>query len=173
MNIETTGYNSTSFTEAIKTFEKAHKLKASELKEDKDWREMSDKQWEKLLKGVDKQVDAFKEHLERMKEMQDEAMRKAAAMAAPDMKAIAASAAALKVAANGLMPTTNGSDEMSKDWTKNLSTDDQVILTKAKIAEEKASDAVAKWTEIQAGNGINLLRNPGHKMRHALSHSVK
>ncbi len=149
MNIGTIGYNSTSFTEAVRNFERAHKVTAAELKEDKDWREMSDKEWDKFLEGVDKQVDAFKEHLKKMKEKQDEAMRKAAAVADPNMKAIAASAAALKVAANGLMPSSDESEKMSEDWTKNLSTDNQVILAEAKIAREKAADAAARVREIQ------------------------
>ncbi len=149
MNIGTIGYNGTSFTEAVQAYKQSHKLTAAELKEDKDWREMSNKEWDKFLEGVDKQVDAFKEHLEKMKEKQEEAMQKAAAMADPDMKSIAASAAALKVAANGLMPADGGEAEMSKDWTKNLSTEDQTILTEAKIAQEKAADAMNKWMEIQ------------------------
>ncbi len=125
--VENSLYNNTSFTEAVKSFEKAHKLTASGLLKDKDWRSMSDKEWDKLLDRVDKQVDAFKDHLKKMKEMQDEAMKKAAAMADPDTRAIAASAAALKVAANGFMPSPAPEAKMSNNWTENLTTDDQTI----------------------------------------------
>ncbi len=144
----------TNFSEAIREFTEAHKLTAAELKEDIDWRKMSDDEWDKLLEGVDKQVDAFKEHLQKIKEMQEEAMQKAAAKAAPGLKSIAASAAALKVAASGMMPTTDGEYVKSDDWTKNLATDDQAVLLEAKEARERASAAVNKMQEILAKDTV-------------------
>ena len=85
-------------SDAIKKFEDAHKLSAQELKEEKDWRDMSGEEWDKMLEGVDNYIDAFKERLREMKEMQDEAAQKAAMEADPEMRTIAASAAALAVA---------------------------------------------------------------------------
>ncbi len=143
-----------SFSDAIREFEEAHKVTAEELKEDIDWRKMSDDEWDKLLEGVDEQVDAFKEHLQKMKEMQEEAMQKAASQADPSMKAIAASAAALKVAANGLMPSAGGAYVKSEDWTKNLDTDDQTVLLEAKEAQERASMAINKMHEILASDNV-------------------
>lgn len=143
-----------SFSDAIREFEEAHKVTAEELKEDIDWRKMSDDEWDKLLEGVDEQVDAFKEHLQKMKEMQEEAMQKAASQADPSMKAIAASAAALKVAANGLMPSAGDAYVKSEDWTKNLDTDDQTVLLEAKEAQERSSMAINKMHEILASDNV-------------------
>ena len=89
-----------------------------------------------------------------MKEMQEEAMQKAASQADPCMKAIAASAAALKVAANGLMPSVGDAYVKSEDWTKNLDTDDQTVLLEAKEAQERASMAIHKMHEILASGNV-------------------
>ncbi len=80
---------------------KTHTLTAKELKEEKDWREMSDDEWDNLLEGIDKYIDAFKERIRQLKEIQEEAAQKAALEADSDMRATAASAAALSAAANG------------------------------------------------------------------------
>lgn len=37
----------------IEMFEDAHKISAQELKEEKDWRDMSAEEWDKMLEGVD------------------------------------------------------------------------------------------------------------------------
>ena len=91
----------TELTEAIKNFEELHKLSAKELKDEKDWRDMSGEEWDKMLEGVDNYIDAFKERLKQMKEIQDEAAQKAALEADPEMRTIAASSAALVAAACG------------------------------------------------------------------------
>lgn len=92
-----------SLSDAIKDFEEAHKISAQDLKEEKDWRDMSVEEWDKMIEGVDKYVDAFKERQRQMKEMQDEAAQKAALEADPEMRTMAASSAALAVA-SGFAP---------------------------------------------------------------------
>ena len=154
--------NSTSKTvdlsDAIKMFEYAHKISAQELKEEKDWRDMTAEEWDKMLEGVDKYIDAFKEHLREMKEMQDEAVQKAVMEADPKMRTIAASSAALAIATGfdvgssvELMKSGEVSAEESadheKNWTKNLKTDDQAILMIAKEAQKMESQALPKYQE--------------------------
>lgn len=51
-----------------------------------------------MLEGVDDYIDAFKERLRQIKEVQDEAAQKAAMEADSGMKTIAASSAALAAA---------------------------------------------------------------------------
>ena len=99
------------FREAVQKFHDDNQLTAQELKEEKDWREMTDEEWEKMLEGVDEYIDAFKERLRQLKEMQDEAAQKAALEADSDMRATAASAATLSAAANGL-GTTSEADRL-------------------------------------------------------------
>ena len=156
--------NSTSKTvdlsDAIKMFEDANKISAQELKEEKDWRDMSAEEWDKMLEGVDNYIDAFKERLREMKEMQDEAAQKAAMEADPEMRTIAASSAALAVATGfdaGASSETEESGEVSakdgvdheKNWTKKLKTDDQTVLMTAKEAQKMESNALSKYQEIQ------------------------
>ena len=151
----------TELTEAIKNFEELHKLSAKELKEDKDWRDMSGEEWDKMLEGVDKYIDAFKERLKQMKEIQDKAAQKAAMEADPSMRTIAASSAALAAAACGFDSgasieagetestfTEEGVDH-EKNWTKKLKTDDQTILMTAKEAQKMESHALSKLQEVQ------------------------
>ena len=99
------------FREAVQKFHDDNQLTAQELKEEKDWREMTDEEWEKMLEGVDEYIDTLKEHLRQLKEMQDEAAQKAALEADSDMRATAASAATLSAAANGL-GTTSEADRL-------------------------------------------------------------
>lgn len=99
------------FREAVQKFHDDNQLTAQELKEEKDWREMTDEEWEKMLEGVDEYIDAFKERLRQLKEIQDEAAQKAALEADSDMRATAASAAALSAAANGLSGTSEADAE--------------------------------------------------------------
>ena len=99
------------FSEAVQKFHDDNQLTAQELKEEKDWREMTDEEWEKMLEGVDEYIDAFKERLRQLKEIQDEAAQKAALEADSDMRATAASAAALSAAANGLSGTSEADAE--------------------------------------------------------------
>ena len=148
-------------TEAIKKFEDLYKLSAKELKEDKDWRDMSGEEWDKMLEGVDKYIDEFKERLKQMKEIQDKAAQKAAMEADPSMRTIAASSAALAAAACGFDSgasieagetestfTEEGVDH-EKNWTKKLKTDDQTILMTAKEAQKMESHALSKLQEVQ------------------------
>ena len=152
---------SADIAEFIKKFKEAHEIAAQELKEDKDWRNMSDDEWDKMLEGVDKYIDAYRERLKELKEMQDEAAQKAAAEAAPEMRTIAAAAAALRVAASGLGGGSSSGSESDeeefpideenpydKNWTKNLETDDQVILRRAKQAQEMEQMAMSKYQEV-------------------------
>ena len=99
------------FSEAVQKFHDDNQLTAQELKEEKDWREMTDEEWDKMLEGVDEYIDACKEHLRQPKEMQDEAAQKAALEADSEMRATASSAATLSAAANGLSGTSEADAE--------------------------------------------------------------
>ena len=103
--------NRDSFRKAVQKFQDDNQLTAQELKEEKDWREMTDEEWDKMLEGVDEYIDAFKEHLRQPKEMQDEAAQKAALEADSEMRATASSAATLSAAANGLSDTSEADAE--------------------------------------------------------------
>ena len=151
------------FNEAVEKFRDDNRLTAQELKEEKDWREMTDEEWEQLLEGVDEYIDAFKERLRQLKEIQDEAAQKAALEADSDMKATAASAAALSAATNGFGATSEADAESQteegvptedgvkheKNWTKNLKTDDQTVLRTAKEAQEMEKKALSRFQEVQ------------------------
>ena len=65
-------------SDLLKLLEDANTLTTQEPTEEKDWREMSDDEWDKLLEGIDKYIDAFKERLRQMKEMQEDATQKTA-----------------------------------------------------------------------------------------------
>ena len=147
--------------EFIEKFREAYRLNSEDLKKDSDWRDMSDDEWDKMLEGVDKYIDAYRERLKELKEMQDEAAQKAAAEASPEMRTIAAAAAALRVAASGLSGGSSSGSESGeeefpideenpydKNWTKNLETDDQVILRRAKQAQEMEQMAMSKYQEV-------------------------
>ena len=53
----------------IKKFGEARQITAQELKEDKDWRDMTDSEWGKLLSGFDKYIDTVKEQIKEMEIM--------------------------------------------------------------------------------------------------------
>lgn len=145
------------FSEAVQKFRDDNQLSAQELKEEKDWREMTDEEWDKMLEGVDEYIDAFKERLRQLKEIQDEAAQKAALEADSGMRATAASAAALSAAANGFggiseadaESQTEDSVKHEKNWTKNLKTDDQTVLRTAKEAQEMENKALSRFEEVQ------------------------
>ena len=153
-----------SAADLIKMLEESHKLTSQELKEDKDWREMSDEEWDKMMDGIDKYIDAFKERLKQMREAQQEAAAKAALEADPEDKTIAASSAAL-AAANGFesgssnesenseegLPTMDG-EVHEKNWTKLLDTDDQTVLMEAEEAQKMEVMAQKRIEEIVSGN---------------------
>ena len=152
-----------SAADILKLFEETHTLTAKELKEEKDWREMSDDEWDNLLEGIDKYIDAVKERRRQLKEIQEEAAQKAALEADSDMRATAASAAALSAAANGSGAASEADGESQteegaltedgvkheKNWTKNLKTDDQTVLRTAKEAQEMEKKALSRFEEVQ------------------------
>ena len=171
---------SVDIAEFIKKFKEVHEIAAQELKEDKDWRDMSDDEWDKMLEGVDKYIDAYRERLKELKEMQDEAAQKAAAEAAPEMRTIAAAAAALRVAAGGLSGGSSSGSESEeefpideehpydKNWTKNLETDDQVILRRAKQAQEMEQTAMSKYQEVMiTGETVTGIERKGEVTEYA------
>lgn len=149
--------------EENESVESAAEQSALVLKEEKDWREMTDEEWDEMLEGVDDYIDAFKERLRQLKEMQEEAAQKAALEADADMRATAASSAALSAAANGLGDTSEADAESrteegipaedgvkhEKNWTKNLKTDDRTVLRIAKEAQEMEKKALSKFEEVQ------------------------
>ena len=141
------------FHEAVQKFRDENQLTAQELKEEKDWRDMTDEEWDKMLEGVDKYIEAYKERLRQMEEMQEEAAQKAALEADSDMRTTAASAAALNVAANGSGSTSEGETEdgidPEKNWTKILKTDDQTVLRTAKEAQDMEKKALGRFEEVQ------------------------
>lgn len=53
----------------IKKFWEARQITAQELKEDKDWRDMTDSEWGKLLSGFDKYIDTVKAQIKEMESM--------------------------------------------------------------------------------------------------------
>ena len=134
----------------IEMLKKQHELTADDL-EDKDWRDMSDKEWEKLLNSFDKNIDAVKDKIKRLKEIQEEAASKAAANAPAGQKANAAASAALGAAANGFVSDAKNEDAEwieKNSWTHDMKTEDQTILHKAAIANEKAQDSLSKSQEL-------------------------
>lgn len=153
--------NAARIAEFIEKFREAYRLNSEELKKDSDWRDMSDDEWDKMLEGVDRYIEAYRERLERLEELQEEAAKKAAAEAPPDKRATAAAIAMLRVAAGGVAgrassDSENGDGEFpageqaqyDKNWTKNLETDDQVILRTAKRAQEMEQMAMSKYQEV-------------------------
>lgn len=140
-------YSAEDLIEMLRT---QYELTADDL-EDKDWREMSDKEWEKLLGSFDKNIEAVKEKMRKLKEIQDEAASKAAANAPAGKKANAASSAAQSAAANGFASDVKTEDEEwieENSWTYDMKTENQTILHKAAIANEKAQDSFSKSQEL-------------------------
>lgn len=151
-----------SAADLLKLFEETHTITAQELKEEKDWREMSDDEWDNLLEGIDKYIDAFKERIRQLKEIQEEAVKKAAMEASADMKTTAASSAALNVAAGGSLDGEAAEEDeadnegFEKNWTKNLETDDQTILRTAKAAQDMENKAISKYEEVMLTDNITV-----------------
>ena len=157
-----------SVADILALFEEKSKLTAGDLKVPKDWRTMSEEDWDKILEGIDKYIEDFRERIRELEEKQQKAALKAAAEAPSDQRALAASAAALKVAANGFFSGTSyDSDELKnaeetvmigdeeapaidyeKNWTRRLKTDDQAVLRTAKAAQEMESKAKERLNEI-------------------------
>lgn len=134
----------------IEMLKQQYELTADDL-EEKDWRDMSDKEWEKLLNSFDQNIDAIKDKIRKLKEVQDEAASKAAANAPAGQKANAASSAAQSAAANGFASDVKTEDEEwieENSWTYDMKTENQTILHKAAIANEKAQDSLSKSQEL-------------------------
>lgn len=134
----------------IEMLKQQYELTADDL-EEKDWRDMSDKEWEKLLNSFDQNIDAIKDKIRKLKEVQNEAASKAAANAPAGQKANAASSAAQSAAANGFASDVKTEDEEwieENSWTYDMKTEDQTILHKAAIANEKAQDSLSKSQEL-------------------------
>ena len=118
---------------------------------------MSDDEWDKVLEGIDKYTEEFKERLKETKELQEKAAQKAAAEAPSYLKTSAAAAAALHAAAGGYSGAvtsdeaedsdTPDGEEHEKNWTKNLKTDDQIVLRRAKAAQKMEAAAKARYQE--------------------------
>ena len=128
-----------------------HILTPDSIQKEDDWREMDEKQWNKLMEHVDKVIEDYKEELEYVEEMQKEAATKAIANAPANKRAAAASKAMLKAAANGMTGEVTNEDENSLEkssWTYEMETDDQVILATAKMANEFAPDMLTKAQEM-------------------------
>lgn len=149
-----------SASDLIKMLEESHKITSKDLKEEKDWRDMSDEEWDKMLEGIDKYIEAFKERLKQMKEMQEEAAQKAALEADAGNGANAASSAALAAASGfggestdsdegeeNIMPSEDG-EKREKNWTKKMDTDDQTILMTAKEAQKMEKMAQRRIEEL-------------------------
>lgn len=159
------------FSDIIKQYQEEKKLTSKQLKEETDWRDMSDEEWDKLIDDYDKYIEEFRENLEELKEKQDEAAQKAALLVDPQMRTIAASEAALAVASgfDGGVTTTSEDESLvedeevrlsegdhEKNWTKKLDTDDQIILRTAKAAQEMEKMAVKKMNAIANGEEVYI-----------------
>lgn len=138
------------FQIAKAAMEEEHKLTPKNIKNEDDWRKMSDKEWDKLVAYIDEYLDNVREELQDLKEKQEEAAQKMAAEAPARMRAIFAARASLNVAANGFMGNVNGgdADELEKkSWTYEMETDNQVILEEAQMANERVHDLQMKLRE--------------------------
>lgn len=125
-----------------------HKLTKETIKNKDDWREMTDDSWDKLLENMDNYIDYCREEQEKRKELQIEAAKKAAAYAPAGMKAEAVAKAALYARANGIteavVPDRDKSTLEKLSWTYNLETENQLVLAKAKVANEFAPHIYAR-----------------------------
>ena len=119
------------------TMLEAHKLTKENIKKEDDFRKMSEDQWDKLIAYVDKYIDDRKKELERLKELQEEAIMKGAASAPADTKTIAASKAALIAAANGIVGETP--DVLSKAQELALTGDTTTGISETENAKECAT----------------------------------
>ena len=117
----------------------------------KDWRDMSNETWNKIIDNFDEYVDDYKERLRLMKEMQLKASAKASGQAAASMKATAAARASLMVAATGNSQSgTIESPAKEDSWTYDLQTDDQAILATAEIADDAADTMLSAARQIES-----------------------
>ena len=139
------------FKKLIDTFIEEHKLTKDNIKNEEDWRKMSDEQWDQLIEHIDKYIDDFREELEHKAELQKEAIMKSTSNAPDDRKASAASKAALHAVTNGIVgeaPDDDASSLEKSGWTYDLQTEDQVALATAKMANEFAPTILTKAQEL-------------------------
>ena len=119
---ESTGKRYTA-ADLIEMLRQKYELTADDL-EDKDWRDMSDKEWEKLLNSFDQNIEAIR-FLSDVKTEDEEWIEE-------------------------------------NSWTYGMKTDDQTILHKAAIANEKAQDSLSKSQEIMlTGDTTEGIRKTG------------
>ncbi len=139
------------FRKLKQAFEEDNKLTAENIKAETDWRDMTDAEWDKLLEHLDGYLADYKEQMEYLKEVQEEAAVRASAGAPADMRALLVAQAMLKVAASAGATgnVDSNAEQLEKEsWTYNLETDDQEILATAKAANEYARDVMSKSQEL-------------------------
>jgi CRISPR/Cas system CMR-associated protein Cmr5 small subunit len=151
-NSESLQSTSDTFQMLKEKFMEENKLNKENRKDEDDWRTMSDDQWDKLVEHIDTYIDEYKEDLEKRKELQQEAAMKGAANAPAYRRTNAAASAALKAVSNGIAEggqTERDETELEKmSWTYGLETDDQTVLTAAKMANEYAHRTLLKSQEL-------------------------
>lgn len=127
-----------------------HKLNAENIKKEDDFRNMSEKEWDKFLEHFDQYIDEHREQLQKKIEAQEEAARKAMAQAPAGQKVLAARRAMLAVAANGVecAPFEEDSQTEKSSWTYQMTTENQTILAKAKMANRFAADMLDQANEL-------------------------
>jgi len=148
------GNEALNFSDVLKSYEEKNKITADSLKDTDDWRNVSDDAWDKLLERIDDYIDSCKEMNREMVKRQQEAVQKASSEAPVGMKSIAASQAALAVASCGFfggIPSGTEESDSETDWTQRLSTDDQVVLRNAKIAQDAEMSVINSIEEIKTG----------------------
>lgn len=167
------------FSGKIKELQDKMEITAEELAENqgKKWWELSDEQWDKMMEGVDKYIEAFVENTKEMARLQQKAIQKVAAQASADMKSAAVSHAALAVAANGFAiagatveDAAEGATDLTElegasedgapaekktdtNWTHNLRTEDQGVLRIAEGAQKVEENAKHRLDEM-ASRGL-------------------
>lgn len=108
-----------------------HKLTPDNIRLEKDWREMDDEQWDKLIGHIDKYIEENREELEQMEEEQREAAMKAMGEAPADIRTLAA--------ATAKMVNEYAADVMSKSQELALTGDTSAGISETKDLTECAS----------------------------------
>ena len=154
-----TAKESVCFSDVIREYEEKNRITPEKLKESDDWRNTSDKAWNRMLESIDKYIDSCRETSIKMAKLQQKAARRASLEASAGMKSIAASQASLAVAACGFfVGTTSETKESSMtadgsetddetDWTRRLETDDQTVLRTAQMAQEAEASIMSRFEE--------------------------
>ena len=127
-----------------------HRLNSETIKKEDDFHNMSEKEWDKFLEHFDHYIDEHREQLQKRIEAQEEAARKALAQAPAGQKVLAARRAMLAVAANGVecAPFEEASQTEKSSWTYQMTTENQTILAKAKMANQFAADMLEQANEL-------------------------